>query len=136
MLLIVAYPGPSETREAAARGDQRAQEEVGFLDARERFLAEFDRRKLRSPDQLPDLGGERLEFSWDMPSEDEKLAVIRLGEQEVWTEPALWEGYERFNEVKALLKERYGSRFRSLTPTERGKTWLYGDDPRIGVTVD
>ncbi len=68
---------------------------------------------------------------------EEKLTVIRLGEQVIWVEPALWEGYDRFYEVKVLLKQRYGARFASLTPTEDSKLYLYGDGGSGGaVEVD
>ena len=57
----------------------------------------------------------------------ERWTVIRHGSTEVWREPAVYEAYERFDEVKAILKQRYGKRFRSLTPTKASKMWLYGD---------
>ena len=106
MILIVSYPTPAETKEAAEDGDPRAQKEMQFVDARESFLREFDRRKLRSADQLPDLDGDRLEFLWDMSWGDEEPTVIRFGEREIWVEPTLWEGFPRFYEVKELLKQR------------------------------
>lgn len=130
MILIVSYPTPAETKEAAALGDSHAQEEMQFVDAREQFLRGFEERKLRTPDQLPDLDGDRLEFFWDMTWGDEKLTVIRFGEREIWIEPALWEGFERFYEVKELLNQRYGARFSSLTPTADSEMWLYGDEWR------
>jgi hypothetical protein len=46
----------------------------------------------------------------------------------VWKELAWWESVDRFNEVKNLLKEKYGSRFLRLTPTQPSEMWLYGDD--------
>lgn len=132
MLLIVGYPTVDETKAAASLGDPRAQEEMAFVAAREGFLRAFEQRKLRSPDQLPDLRGERLEFLWDMTIGDgEKLTVIRLREREIWVEPGLWEGFGRFYEVKELLKQRYGDRFSSLTPTPESENWLYGDE--LGV---
>ena len=79
--------------------------------------------------------------SWDFEDVDGGHdAVIRLKSQDVWREPALWEGSDRFLEVKALLKERYGSRFRSLTPTEGSELYLYGDNVQLvisgGMPVD
>jgi hypothetical protein len=130
MILIVNYPTPAETKEAAELGNPRAQEEMQFVDARESFLRQFDRRKLHSAEQLPDLEGDRLEFLWDMSWGDEKLTVIRFGEREIWAEPTLWEGFPRFYEMKELLKQRYGSRFSSLTPTADSEMWLYGDEWR------
>ena len=31
--------------------------------------------------------------------------IIKLGEQIVWREPASWEDWERFNELKVLLRD-------------------------------
>jgi hypothetical protein len=65
--------------------------------------------------------------------------VIRLGDRVIWTEPGLWEGAWRFEQVKQVLKQRYGSRFRSLTPAEQSELYLYGDDAALlargGVSI-
>jgi hypothetical protein len=45
-------------------------------------------------------------------------------------EPAIYEGAWRFDEVKAILKERYGRRFASLTPTGASEYYLLGDRGR------
>jgi hypothetical protein len=135
MLLIISYPTIEETKAAAAAGNPRALEAMHGVERREKFLRLFEARKLRSPEQLPDLEGESLEFLWDeeVRGEDERLTVIRFGDRVVWSEPEVWEGVDRFDAVKALLKERYGSRFRSLAPTEQSELYLYGD---IGGRVD
>lgn len=52
----------------------------------------------------------------------------------MWREPAGWEDWYRFNELKALLKERYGSRFAALTPTNAAKFNMLGDN--ISVSLD
>jgi hypothetical protein len=127
MLLIVPYPTPDEIRQAAAAGDVRALEELANLERAEGSRARFERVKLKRADELPDVEGDGLEFVWDWEGHEPGETVIRLGEREIWREPARWEGYERFDAVKAILKERYGSRFRSLTPTERSTLYLYGD---------
>ncbi len=57
----------------------------------------------------------------------ESYYIIKLGEQTVWREPASWEDWQRFNELKALLKKRYGSRFAALTPTPQAEGNLLGD---------
>ena len=104
---------------------------MGHVGRIEQFQRAFDAAKLSSPDQLPELEGDRLEFSWDAVTRDgEDLTVIRLGEREIWSEPELWEGYWRFYEVKELLKQRYGARFKSLTPTRESELYLYGDEWR------
>lgn len=40
---------------------------------------------------------------------------------------AVYEGYERFEEVAHILKERYGAALRDLVPTAASATYLYGD---------
>jgi hypothetical protein len=137
MLLIVGHPTHDETRAAAARGDPRALEELVFVERRESFLRRFDQQKLRSPEQLPDITGGRLDFLWDAATRDgEEVTVLRLEENELWVEPRLWEGVDRFYEVKELLRQRYGERFASLTPTEASETWLYGDTASSAVSID
>jgi len=59
--------------------------------------------------------------------DEENYQVIRTGEAEVWRELAFWDNIPRFNEIKSLLRERYGARFKSLTPTEDSLDWLTGD---------
>jgi hypothetical protein len=49
--------------------------------------------------------------------DDEIWTVIRCGERVIWRELAYWEGWERFNEVKDILKRCYGNRFASLEPS-------------------
>ena len=70
-----------------------------------------------------------LEFVWDQePGEPDDFTVVRLENRTIWKEPTFWEGWERFNEVKAMLKEKYGTRFHSLKPTSASETYLYADD--------
>jgi hypothetical protein len=61
--------------------------------------------------------------------------VLRHGSRVLWTEPAVWEGLWRFQEVFELLIERFGERFRSLTPTPASALHLYGDDVGAAAKV-
>ncbi len=100
-----------------------------MIQKREELEAEFERDGLKKAGQLPDLTGSELEFIWDQETEGEKdLTVIRCGQVVIWKEPAFYEGWPRFNQVKEILKEKYGARFKSLTPTGRSEYTLYGDD--------
>jgi hypothetical protein len=90
--------------------------------------ARFEREKLKRTDQLPDLDGEALEFTLDVASrEGEDYQVIRLGDIEVWREFAFWDHLQRFDEIKNILREKYGTQFKSLTPTAWSLDWLTGD---------
>jgi hypothetical protein len=55
--------------------------------------------------------------------ENEDYQIIRVGEREIWRELAFWDNILRFNEIKDLLKQKYGTRFKSLTPTDGSWTF-------------
>jgi hypothetical protein len=89
---------------------------------------EYENQFLKTPDQLPEVEGEELDFLWDFEKNaDKEWTVIRLGQTEIWREPAIWEGCDWFEVRKEALKQKYGSRFRSLKPTDASKLYLYGD---------
>lgn len=44
-----------------------------------------------------------------------------------WRELAFWDNMVRFNEIKGRLKQKYGLRFISLTPTDGSLDYLTGD---------
>lgn len=128
----LVFPNLTETEEAAATDNQEAIQDLpkarDRLKRRQARLARFEREEVKSPSQPPDLEGESLEFTWDFVQMDEEnYQVIRTGEAEVWRELAFWDNIPRFNEIKSLLRERYGARFKSLTPTEDSLDWLTGD---------
>lgn len=91
----------------------------------------FHRHKLYGVEQLPDLAGDSLEFTWDLEEQvgddNEDYQIIRIGDTEIWRELAFFDNTVRFNAIKALLKEKYGPRFKSLKPTSRSLDWLSGD---------
>jgi hypothetical protein len=85
-------------------------------------------RRKQLTQKLPELVGESLEFTLDvLRVGGEDYHVIQLGDAEVWRELAFWDNIPRFNQIKALLKEKYGTRFKSLTPTNESLDWLTGD---------
>lgn len=135
MLLVVSLPTVEETRAAAAAGNPEALAELPQVAQIEDRTARAKSLALRPDSELPELEGERLVFTWgiDNPDhrerpDDEIWTVIRCGERVVWRELAYWEGWERFNEVKDILKRRYGDRFGSLEPSDVSELYLYGDD--------
>lgn len=84
----------------------------------------MDNTTLHSPDQLPDIDGDELFFVWDQIETD---SLIRFGNQIVWREETGWEVYDRFEEIAALLKQKYGRRLIDMVPTLRSEYALYGD---------
>jgi hypothetical protein len=97
---------------------------------RKALLAEVERTRLKSPDELPELPGGELVFAWDFQSGEGEhwQTVIRHGERILRSETAVYEGGHRFAEIVALLRQRYGSRLVDLVPTPGSSTYLYGDD--------
>ena len=82
-----------------------------------------------SVDQIPELAGDGLEFIWDFTEIDgEVYQLIRLGYAEIWREVAFFENIDRFNEIKELLRRKYGPRFKALTPSRASVEWLCGDN--------
>jgi hypothetical protein len=129
-------PSLRDTEQAAAAGNEEAirdlsekRERIRRLEAR---MNKFWSNHLHSLEQLPELeGDESLEFTWDIAvhvgDENEDYQIIRVGEREVWRELAFWDNMVRFNEIKDLLKRKYGTRFKSLTPTDGSLDFLTGD---------
>lgn len=128
MLLVVPYPTFDQIREAAQRDHPEAISMMPTIEKAELRRNEFDRSKLKSTDQLPELYGSELHFVWD--SEDcgnDRFISIICNKKTIWCEPEWWECWQRFNEVKTLLRQKYGDRACTLTPTERSLLYLYGD---------
>ncbi len=87
----------------------------------------MDGQELRSPEQLPEIEGDELMFTWDHYGED---SIVSWRDRLIWRERTGWEVYERFEEIAVILQRRYGPRLRDLVPTP-GSTWaLFGDSSR------
>jgi hypothetical protein len=131
---VVEFPNLKDTEEAAAQGNAEAIAALpGFrqrVNHNWELIRRFSQEEISSVDQLPELQGESLEFTWDFvkAADGEYYQIIRLGEREVFRELAFWNNLGRFEEVKGLLKQKYGKRFRSLTPTDPSLEWLTGDN--------
>jgi hypothetical protein len=129
----VLFPNLRDTEEAAAQGNEAAilelpkfREQVAHAQDR---IDRFKREKLESTNQLPELDGEILEFTWDIADgAGGKYQVIRLGDVELWRELAFFDNIPRFQQVKDLLRKKYGTRFKMLKPTEASEEWLCGDN--------
>ncbi len=129
-LLLVSYPAAGEVRDAAARGNPEAQAQLEVVVRVERRRERHERTKLRSPEELPDLVGVELHFIWDLKTgeDGDEVVQVKHSEQVIWIELAFFEDWPRFNEVKDILKQKYGERFASLRPSEAAELYLFGDD--------
>ena len=132
--VVIEFPNLKDTEEAAAQGNEEAIKALPSFESRIndnwKLLDRFDHQKLRSADQLPNLDGESLEFDWDFVkgNDGEFYQVIQAGSTEIWRELAFFNNVPRFEEIKGLLRAKYGTRFKSLTPTVASIEWLSGDN--------
>jgi len=123
ILAIVANPTSAEYEENRER---LSAAEKAFGDAQVAFQKHFDEVALKEVNQLPDLQGDALNLVWDQEGEE---TVLRKADVEIWREPAVWDGYQRF------LKARYGSRLQDLEPTEASMENLLGDNSAASSIV-
>jgi hypothetical protein len=114
------YPTIDEIRAAAADGNPRAIAELGSAEQLEKRWRRAETLELRNPDQLPEVPGSNSLFAtWSLQREpDDHYVVLRVGEQELARELAIWEGLPRFEAIAELLRERYGRRITELRPDE------------------
>ena len=130
MLAVVSYPTNKEIKELAFFGNKEALQNLpSVLKGEERAFL-FKNTKLKSVAQLPEICSDNLEFIWDFESIEKPREVynmIKYKEVVIWKEIGFYESVWRFNEVKDILKKRYGKRFKSLKPSEISGYYLYGD---------
>lgn len=90
---------------------------------------EWEASSLKSVDQLPDISESNIALVWDWTRDDSNRSytIIRNGDNEIWREPACYEGYERFREIAYILKQKYGDYLDDLVPTTTSETYLLGD---------
>jgi hypothetical protein len=127
-VLTVSFPTIDESRR---NWDKVSPQDHIAVELAERRRQEFERRMLRSPDQLPDLEGEDLILVWDRDDSHGRESAIHYGAQVLWREPGFYEDYERFEEVAEILFAKYGERLQDLVPTRASHYSQYGD--RIGA---
>ena len=133
-MAIISYPTIEESRANWGKLPDGERKHIEFI---EQFRADFQRRKLRNPEQLPPIELEAFVLDWDFDGPDRKEETqIKLGLRVIFSEPAVWEGYERFIEVAGILRARYGAAIRDLIPTSRSENYLYGDKLSSPETVN
>jgi hypothetical protein len=103
---------------------------------KKQFQRDFDLRKLANMEQLPAMESTSFTLDWDfVEANDERLTVIRCGDLVLFSEPALWEGYKRFEQVCKIVREKYGAQVNDLVPTNRSESYLYGDVSSSPIAV-
>lgn len=114
--------------------EKAAKEELTRLIAiRDALDSEFASHHLERPDQLPDLLDDPLILVWDVDyggTESPKYTVVKHVGREIWRERAFYECVGRFDEVVAVLQQKYGKALRGVLHTSRSRCYLLGDDLR------
>jgi hypothetical protein len=127
VLILPAEKGCAHSREGLTEEQLQAKEEA---DEQERLYRE---KCLSSTNQLPNLPDADMTLTWDM---EQDQTQIRIGEAVIWSEPAVYEGFDRFEQIALILKEKYGNRLKDLVPADRSKLFLYGDyEPSLAFLI-
>ena len=126
--------------ETLANIDKLSPEQRASVLERQKWLAELDAARLKTPDQLPELdldaGPQKLVWDIEEDSEEKPWNVIRHGTRVLWRQPGIWEGYREFSRIVAIIRKRYGKTIRDLEPTEIADMWLGGDDLGASPEID
>ena len=124
---ITAVQFPS-IQEALDNQDKLSEDERRDVLAAKRRRDEYERVKLHSPSDLPDIHEPAFILTWDVVWKSERDQIeIKHGDKVIFTEPGGYEEYEKFIEVARIVRERYGEAVRDLVPTEASRLNLYGD---------
>lgn len=113
-----------EERMCAHGAEGLTPEQLKAREEAEEEKRQFLERCLASPEQLPDLQDKEMLLLWDQEKGDTR---IMLGDTVIWSEPVAYEGFERYERVALILKEKYGDRVKDLIPSDRSMLFLYGD---------
>lgn len=94
--------------------------------------------KLKLPAQLPDIASHSILLLWDEDGDDwhSDNVLIRYGDRVIWKEMTFYENYLRFDQIVAILRQKYGSALMDLVPTRRSWLYLYGDKLSASSSVD
>lgn len=122
MLAVIDLPNYQNPFNRISEADRKAVlREINFQER-------FRRMSLKEPAQLPEIEGCVLCFTFRSATvKGEDVNIIEHQGLEVWREPLVWEGYERFMEVGRILKLKYGKRMVDLIPDPTAETFLFGD---------
>jgi hypothetical protein len=122
ILAIVSYPTIDEMLASGRPTDIQQADKI------KQFQKNFDSKKLMNKEQLPAVNSTSFTLAWDLvEANGERLAVIRHDDRVLFSEPALWEGYKRFEQVCKIVREQYGTSVKDLVPTQNSELYLYGD---------
>lgn len=121
MVAAIMYPTLAESR--SNPGAESELDRLARLNF-ERRQQEYLERRLRAPEQLPELEFGAFVAEWDQIGND---IVIRCGSKVLFSEPSSFECYDRYKEIASIMKEKYGGKMLGLIPTKSSCLDLYGD---------
>lgn len=122
ILAIVSYPTLEQMHSSGDPEGVRQAEQI------EEFQKKFETKKLSGKEQLPDLAATSFALAWDVvEANGEQFTVIRYGDRVLFSEPAMWEGFGRFEKVCEIVRDKYGTNVTDLVPTPSSELYLYGD---------
>lgn len=131
---LVMFPTVEEAK-AAAPKLSAADRTFNALVAE--FQTRFESMKLKDASELPDIPDATIVLVWDHVSGDRgELIEIRHGSKVIWAEPPVYEGFERFEEVVGILKEKFGKRLYDVIPTEASYVYLLGDSGSAYASIE
>jgi predicted DNA-binding transcriptional regulator YafY len=92
-------------------------------------IEQFEQKKLKSPDQLPDLKSSVGFLTWNIVSHEsgEISNVVRHGSHMIWIQPALWDGASEFVRVAEILGKKYAGRIRDIRISPEARAYLSPD---------
>ncbi|HKZ17046.1 MAG TPA: hypothetical protein VJ161_06220 [Geobacteraceae bacterium] len=107
------------------RGEEKlTDEQRKALREQEEQMKLYREKCLQSPDQLPEIDDPDFTLVWDQVEGDTR---IMKDDSVIWSEPLAYEGFDRYERIALILKDKYGSRVRDLAPVDRSLLFLYGD---------
>jgi hypothetical protein len=118
---LIIFP---ESHACGKNSDKLTDEQKRELQEQGEQMRLYREKCLQSQDQLPEIADSEFSLVWDQEKGDTQ---IRKGDSVIWSEPVAYEGFERFELIALILKEKYGTRLRDLEPTDRSMLFLYGD---------
>lgn len=124
---LIIFP---ESQSCGKSNENLSDEQKRELREQEEQMNLYREKCLHSPDQLPDIADAEFSLLWDQEKGDTQ---IRKGGSVIWSEPVAYEGFERFELIAMILKEKFGERVKDLEPTDRSMLFLYGD---LATSID
>jgi hypothetical protein len=125
---FITFPSKAEAKAA------QDQQTVTMFEVMEANTSAFERERLSSADQLPDIDSDEIFISWDTveSGKDNPRSYTCFKHEEVilFKEPPIYESGWRYREVATIFREKYGDRLKDIIPTWGGWLYLAGDSFR------